>query len=333
MGGDRGPAVVVPAAIRALKIFPELKLILVGDERKIRRFLKKCKFDLSERLQLRHTTEEVAMDESPASALRTKKDSSMRVAIDLVKSGEAHACVSAGNTGALMATARFVLKTLPGVDRPAIMAALPTLDRQPVYVLDLGANVDSSADHLHQFAIMGSVVVAALEDIPAPRVGLLNIGEEDIKGNDQVKRTAQLLSENAALNYIGYVEGDGLYRGVADVVVCDGFSGNVLLKASEGMAKLIMHYMEQAFRRNILTKLLAIVAWPVLKMVKRTLDPDRYNGASFVGLQGIVIKSHGGANRVAFVHAIKQAILEVEQSVADNIHKQAGAIAHQEGAE
>jgi glycerol-3-phosphate acyltransferase PlsX len=240
----------------------------------------------------------------------------MRVAINLVKQGEADACVSAGNTGALMATARFVLKTLPGIDRPAICTTLPTV-RGHTRVLDLGANVDSKAEHLLQFAVMGSVL-AAVNGLQRPRVGLLNIGEEDIKGNEQVKEAARLLAASD-LNYIGFVEGDGVFLDDADVVVCDGFVGNVALKSSEGVAKLIRHYMTQEFKRNPLTRLAGLVALPVLRALGRKIDPRRYNGASLLGLQGIVVKSHGGADALAFASAIRVAILEAEQAVPERI--------------
>lgn len=321
MGGDYGPAVVVPASLRALATHPNLYLILVGDEHTLRQHLRREKNPFSDRVIVKHASEIVEMDELPSAALRYKKDSSMRVAINLVKERIAQACVSAGNTGALMATARFVLKTLPGIDRPAIISELPTI-RGRARMLDLGANVDSCAEHLVQFAVMGSAVTTALDNIPKPRVGLLNIGEEEIKGNDQVKRTAQLLSDNPTINYIGYVEGDTIYQGIVDVVVCDGFVGNVSLKTSEGVAKLIAFYLEKAFRRNILTRIAALFAMPVLNSLRRQIDPAQYNGASFVGLQGIVIKSHGGANINAFEYAINEAIVEVENNVPQLIREQ-----------
>jgi glycerol-3-phosphate acyltransferase PlsX len=259
------------------------------------------------------------MDESPAVALRTKKDSSMRVAINLVKQGEASACVSAGNTGALMATARFVLKTLAGIERPAIISALPTM-KGHTYVLDLGANVDSSAAHLVQFAVMGSVLAETIENIEQPSVALLNIGSEEIKGNERVKEAARLLSETD-LNYQGFVEGDGLYAGEADVVVCDGFVGNVALKSSEGVVHMIRHYLRQSFKRNIFTKIAGLIASPVLKHFRNELDPRAYNGANFIGLQGIVIKSHGGADQFAFENAINIAVIEARNNVTEKISK------------
>jgi glycerol-3-phosphate acyltransferase PlsX len=259
------------------------------------------------------------MDELPSVSLRTKKDSSMRVAVDLVKDGTAHACVSAGNTGALMATARFVLKTLPGIDRPAICSALPTI-KGHTHVLDLGANVDSETDVLFQFAVMGSALTSAVENIPRPTVGLLNIGAEEMKGNDQVKEAGRLLAASE-LNYVGFIEGDDIYAGTVDVVVCDGFVGNVALKTSEGVARMIRHYMEQSFRRTLWTKLVALLALPVLKSFKAKIDPRQYNGASLLGLQGIVIKSHGGADVVAYTNAIKEAVVEVRKNVPQRIAK------------
>jgi glycerol-3-phosphate acyltransferase PlsX len=258
-------------------------------------------------------SEIVAMDESPATALRTKKDSSMRVAIDLVKRGEAGACVSAGNTGALMATARFVLKTLPGIDRPAIITAWPTM-RGHVHVLDLGANVDSTPEQLFQFGVMGSLLVEALENKPRPKVCLLNIGVEDIKGNETVKRAAELF-RGSDLNYGGYVEGDEIFTGDADVVVCDGFVGNVTMKASEGLARMISQLMKESFLRNPLTRLSGLIALPVIRAFRRKVDPRRYNGASLVGLNGIVIKSHGSADVLSYACAIRVAIAEVRNQV------------------
>jgi len=316
MGGDYGADVTVPASILALNRHPDLKLILVGDQDLLRKKIAELEFKNSDRLIIRHASEQVAMDEAPAKALRTKKDSSMRVAINLVKEGTVGATVSAGNTGALMATAHFVLKTIPGVDRPAIIASLPTFDeKKEVRILDLGANVDSDANHLYQFAVMGSVLARAVDNILLPKVGLLNIGAESIKGNEQVKDTDQLLAQDKNLNYIGYVEGDDIFKGVADVIVCDGFIGNVALKSTEGAVKLIVHYMKKAFAKNILTKIIALIALPVLKALKKDLDPGRHNGASLIGLKGIVIKSHGGAKMQAFAQAIEEAILEVEKNV------------------
>lgn len=313
MGGDHGPQVVIPAAISTLQRHPDVELILVGDESVVAAELAKHKHADMQRLKIHHASQIVGMDEPPSSALRGKKDSSMRVAINLVKDGQAAACVSAGNTGALMATARFVLKTLPGIERPAIVTALPTM-RGHTYVLDLGANVDSSAEHLVQFAVMGSVLAKLVDGKANPSVGLLNVGAEEIKGNERVKEAARLLAKTD-LNYHGFVEGDGLYHGDVDVLVCDGFVGNVALKASEGVAHMIRHYLHEAFNRNILTKIAGIFAYPVLKMFSKELDPRAFNGANLIGLQGIVIKSHGGADEFAFASAINIAVLEARKDV------------------
>ena len=257
------------------------------------------------------------MDESPALAMRNKKDSSMRVAINLVKAGEAGACVSAGNTGALMATARFVLKMLPGIERPAIASELPTIKGR-TFVLDLGANVDCTAEHLLQFGIMGAMLVSALDQCDAPSVGLLNIGEEEIKGNEVVKQAAELL-RHSGLNFYGNIEGDDIYKGTTDVVVCDGFVGNVALKTSEGLAKMIGTMLREEFNRNLVTKIAGLIALPVLKAFKKRVDPRRYNGATLLGLRGVVVKSHGGADRYAFEHAIRQAAREVRNDVQRRI--------------
>jgi phosphate acyltransferase len=318
MGGDHGPRVVVPAALQFLRSTKDAALILVGKESDIEPHLSGA--GLGNRLFVRHASEVVAMDELPSKALRSKKDSSMRVAIELVKSGEANACVSAGNTGALMATARFVLKMLPRVDRPAIITAVPSLEGQ-TYMLDLGANVDCTAEHLFQFAVMGSELVRAVDGVAAPKVGLLNIGEEEIKGNEQVKQAHELLAASS-LNYIGYVEGDVIYLGGADVVVSDGFVGNVALKSSEGVAKLVRHVLTQSFRRSWLTRLSGLAATPILRDFRKRVDPRRYNGASLLGLRGIVIKSHGGADQLAFENAIHIAEKEIYCNVPERIAQQ-----------
>lgn len=327
MGGDLGLEATVPGALRALDARPGLDLVLVGDEARVRERIEQAG-GLAQleagRLRLQHASEVVAMDELPSRALRMKKDSSMRVAINLVKQGEAQACVSAGNTGALMATARYVLKTLPGIDRPAILTAIPSI-KGHTRVLDLGANVDSSAEHLFQFAVMGSVLASAVDGLEAPRVGLLNIGEEEIKGNDQVKEANRLLA-GSSLNYIGYVEGDDIFSGEVDVVVCDGFVGNVSLKTMEGVAKMIAHFMKEEFTRNPLTRLAGLVALPVLRAFRRRVDPRRYNGASLLGLRGIVIKSHGGADGLALANAIDVAIDEVHLAVPQRIDHQLEAL-------
>ena len=318
MGGDIGPDVVVPAALEILESASrDLRLIIVGQQQVLTGKLARCGALNHDRIVIRHASQSVQMDELPSQALRFKKDSSMRVAINLVKTGEADACVSAGNTGALMATARFVLKTLPGIDRPAICTTIPSR-RGHTRVLDLGANVDSKAEHLLEFAVMGSVLASAIDNLAKPRVALLNIGEEEIKGNEQVKKAAALLTASD-LNYIGFVEGDAIFLEDVDVVVCDGFVGNVALKTSEGVAQLIRFYLEQEFRRSLLTRLTGLVALPVLRAFSRRIDPRRYNGASLLGLQGIVIKSHGGADALAFANAIKIAMLETEKAVPQQI--------------
>ncbi|GAB6040127.1 phosphate acyltransferase PlsX [Endothiovibrio diazotrophicus] len=319
MGGDFGPDVVVPAALKALRKHPELKLILVGDREAVSLRLAAEKGVVGERLRIQHASQRVEMSDPPALALRNKKDSSMRVAINLVKEGGADAAVSAGNTGALMATARFVLKTLPGIDRPAIMTAIPSL-RGHTNVLDLGANVDCSAEHLFQFGVMGSITVSAVDGIAEPAVGLLNVGEEDIKGNEQVKEAHALL-ERSELRYIGFVEGDDIFKGKADVVVCDGFVGNVFLKTTEGLAKMISHNMKAEFKRGWYSKLAAVFALPVLRRFRAAHDPRAYNGASLLGLNGIVIKSHGGADPFAFGNAIRIAMLEVRKQVPQAIRQ------------
>jgi glycerol-3-phosphate acyltransferase PlsX len=320
MGGDHGLPVVVPAALKALQQYADISLILVGDETRINETLQQHNASVNGRLTVHHASQIVQMDELPAVALKNKKDSSMRVAINLVKSGDADAAVSAGNTGALMATARFVLKTLPGIDRPAICTVMPSM-RGHTHMLDLGANIDSEAEHLYQFALMGSELTKAIDDNPNPRVGLLNIGQEAIKGNEQVK-AANALLQGSPLNYIGYVEGDDIYLGDVDVVVCDGFVGNVALKTSEGLAKMISAQLKKEYSASLFSKLAALISLPVLKSFRHKFDPRRYNGASLLGLQGIVVKSHGGADSLAYANAIGIARTEVIKQVPQRIHKQ-----------
>ncbi len=322
MGGDHGPSVTVPAAIRFLADHPAASLILVGREELLRPLLASRAEDA--RLRVVNASEIVEMDESPAVALRNKKDSSMRVAINLVKTGEADACVSAGNTGALMAISRFVLKMLPGIERPAICAPLPTLNGH-THMLDLGANVDCAPEHLLQFGIMGAMLVAAMEHKERPTVGILNIGEEEIKGNEVVKAAAELLRDSD-LNFIGNVEGDGIYKGDADVVVCDGFVGNVALKTSEGLAQMLGSALRSEFKRNWLTKLAAIIAISVLNNFKERFDHRRYNGAILLGLKGISVKSHGSADAFAFGYAIGRAYDAAENRVVDRIAGRLGKI-------
>ena len=314
MGGDHGPLVTVPAALDFVRKHDDVRVVLVGLEEKILPLLAKVG---SLPVSVRHASEVVAMDESPSLALRNKKDSSMRVAINLVKQGDADACVSAGNTGALMAISRFVLKMLPGIDRPAICAILPTANGH-THVLDLGANVDCSPEHLLQFGIMGASLVSAIEHKDRPSVGILNIGAEDIKGNDVVKRAAELLKESG-LNFVGNVEGDGLYKGEAEVIVCDGFVGNVALKASEGLAQMLASFLRQEFKRNLLTMLVSLIALPVLNNFKKRVDHRRYNGATLLGLKGIVVKSHGSADIFSFANALDRAAEEARTGVLARI--------------
>lgn len=322
MGGDHGPRVTVPATLAVLRESSDLKVTLVGDEAQIQPLLSALNTNERERVSVLHTTEVVTMDDKVSVALRSKKNSSMRLAINLVRDKQVDACVSAGNTGALMAVSRFVLKTHADIERPAIMAALPTLEGH-CHVLDLGANVDSEPQHLLQFAQMGSIVAEVLDGIAKPRVGLLNIGEEEIKGNDLIKQTHELL-QNSGLNYIGYVEGDGIFKGDADVVVCDGFVGNVMLKASEGLAKMLGGMIKAEIKKSWLTKLTGLIAFPIWKGLKVQMDPGRYNGASLVGLTGIVVKSHGGADTQSFAQAVRVAIKEVEKNVPALIHERMG---------
>ena len=332
MSGDHGPSIVIPAAAQILSEFDNVELILVGDEKVITPLLTQQSIKIQHRLSVHHATQIVEMDELPSRALRYKKDSSMRVAINLVKQGEADACVSAGNTGALMATARYVLKTLPGIDRPAIISAIPNMEETTTHVLDLGANIDTSAEQLFQFAIMGSVLAEAVDNLANPRIGLLNIGEEEIKGNEQIKAAAKRLNAIPNINYIGFVEGDEINKGTVDVVVCDGFVGNVSLKTTEGVAKMISHYVKQSFNKNWLTRLAALICLPILKDIRHKIDPRRYNGASLLGLRGIVIKSHGSADVLSFSYAIREAIIEVEKNVPSKISQQLATLLNEQKA-
>ena len=319
MGGDVGLDTALPAAIEVIQGSHDIRCSLVGDASKIQTMLdaRSLSEDSRARILVKAASQVVEMDESPALALRKKKDSSMRVAINMVKEGEADACVSAGNTGALMATGRFVLRMIDGIDRPAICSALPRLDGV-THLLDLGANVDTPPHGLLQFGLMGAAVASIVEGIDRPTVGLLNVGAEDVKGNDQVKKTTALFKDSY-LNYIGFVEGDDIFLGSTDVIVCDGFVGNVALKSSEGVAKLFTAVMKQEFTRNMGTRTAALLATPVLKAFKTRMDPGRFNGASLVGLNGIVVKSHGGADAAGFASAIKVAVKEVQAGMIDNI--------------
>jgi len=320
MSGDYGPQVIVPAALQILSEIDDLHLILVGDEIILKQQVGHQSVSIEQRLSIRHADQRVEMDDLPSYALRNKKQSSMRIAINLVKEGVADACVSAGNTGALMATARYVLKTLPGIDRPAIITALPNMVGSSTHVLDLGANIEVTPEHLFQFAVMGTVLTQAVNNLPNPRIGLLNIGQEEIKGNECVKEAAKLLTASPSINYVGFVEGDDIYKGTVDVVVCDGFVGNVSLKTTEGVAKMISHYVKQSFNKNLWTRFAALISLPILNNLRKKIDPRRYNGASLLGLRGIVIKSHGSADVLSFTYALKEAIIEVQKNVPSQIN-------------
>ena len=329
MGGDHGPAVTVAAALSFAAAEPNVELILVGNEAIVGGELKKQHGDQRARVRVVHATEVVTMEDPLEVALRRKKDSSMRVAIRLVKDGEAQACVSAGNTGALMAVSRYLLKTIPGVHRPAICAIIPNQSGGPTYMLDLGANVDCEPQHLHQFALMGSVLVKAMEGIAHPTIGLLNVGEEDIKGNDCVKRTAMLLREEhqrGVLNFYGNVEGNNIFEGTTDIVVCDGFVGNVTLKASEGLGRFIKTVLAAELKSSPLNMLGAFLARGALKAISRRINPSRYNGASLLGLRGLVFKSHGSADKFGFEWAIRRAYDAANNDVLSRISETIAAL-------
>jgi phosphate acyltransferase len=318
MGGDHGLSVTVPACLRFLKQHPDVQLVFVGKQAEIEAALIRKKALEHPQITIRHASEVVEMDEPPAQALRNKKDSSIRVCANLVKDGLASAFVSAGNTGALMAISRFVLKTLDSIDRPAIASALPNMKGKGTLMLDLGANVDCEPAHLFQFAVMGSAFVKGTECIEKPTVGLLNIGEEVIKGNDVVKKASELLRASE-LNFYGNVEGNDIFKGTTDVVVCDGFVGNVALKTSEGLAQMLGDIIKTEFKRGLWPKVAAIFAAPVLLRFKKRVDHRRYNGAALLGLKGIVIKSHGSADAYAFFYAIKRAYDAANGNLLDSI--------------
>ena len=322
MGGDFGPRCIVPACLSAMAENPSLELILVGQAPVLEEILSRQPDVDRARLRVEHASEIIAMDERPAQALRNKPDSSMRQALELVRQGRAQACVSAGNTGALMALARYVLKTLPGIDRPAMVTGIPTQAGRTL-LLDLGANVDCSAEHLYQFAVMGAVA-AEVQGTLRPRIALLNVGTEDIKGNQQVKLAASLLQQADELNYCGFIEGDGLYRGEADVVVCDGFVGNILLKSSEGLVTMLSARIASLFKESLGSRLVGSLAMPLLRRLQDELAPAQHNGASFLGLQGIVVKSHGGADEEAFKVAIARAVVEVRENLPQRLHSRLG---------
>ncbi|GAA6137564.1 phosphate acyltransferase PlsX [Arenicella sp. 4NH20-0111] len=328
MGGDFGIDVTVPASVQFLRNdkTDQHKIILVGNQEEITEKLKDLKADdliTQGLIEITHASEVVEMDESPALALKRKKDSSMRVAINLVKEGVAQASVSAGNTGALMATARFVLKTIRGIDRPAIISSMPCRDTsKTIHMLDLGANVDSTPDMLLQFAVMGSVLTRFVDKKENPRVALLNVGAEEIKGSEKVKKASSLLEASPLINYTGYIEADEIYDSKVDVIVTDGFEGNVALKASEGTAKMIVDVMQEEFKRNALTKFAGLLSLPILKAMKRRLDPRTHNGATLLGLNGVVVKSHGGTDELGFLHAIHEAFAQADLDLIGHLSEQ-----------
>lgn len=313
MGGDHGVHITVPATLRFLDETADVNIVLVGDRDSIYKQLGDKLSSYSDRIEVVHATQVVGMDEAPQSAMRTKRDSSMRLAINLIKETKANAVVSAGNTGALMAISRYVLRTMDGIDRPAIAKLMPTVKGE-VCVLDLGANVECAPEHLLQFGVMGSQLMRGVTGKPMPSVGVLNIGSEDIKGNETVKKAAELLKQTN-LNFYGNVEGDDIFKGVVDVVVTDGFTGNVSLKTTEGVAKMISFFLKEEFTRSWWTKLIALLSFPVLKRLKQRVDPRKYNGAVLLGLNGLVVKSHGGADVDGFYYALKQAHHEVDANV------------------
>jgi len=325
MGGDQGPFITISSAIMAINQQPNLHLILCGDEPIITETLDS--FNISQETIATHkqlsifpTSQVVLMSDKPIVALRTKKDSSMRKALDLVHEGKAQACVSAGNTGALFSMAHFVLKNIPGVERPALISSLPTHDENKhVFMLDLGANVFCDSHVLYQFGVMGSIMAEQVDGISQPRVALLNMGEESIKGSDHIKLAALELSENKEINYIGFIEGSDIFSNKADVIVCDGFVGNVALKTCEGVARLVYQKSKAAFSASLLAKLFGSLLKPSFKKLFKTMNPDQYNGASLIGLRGIVVKSHGNANSSAFLSAIEEAVKEVERQVPEKI--------------
>ena len=318
MGGDSGLAVTIPGTVDVANRYPDTHFLLVGLIDQIEAALDRAKPNDRSQFEIISATEVVTMDDPVEVALRRKKDSSMRVAISCVKNAQADACVSSGNTGALMALSRFILKMLPGIDRPAIATALPNAKGGGTTVLDLGANVDCSAEHLLEFGIMGSALVQAIDHVEAPTVGILNIGQEDIKGNDQVKQAAQLLKASH-LNFYGNVEGDDIFKGTTDVIVCDGFVGNAVLKAIEGTAKMIFSQIKGEFKRSLFSKFAALLSIPVFGRLRQRLDNRRYNGAALLGLRGIVFKSHGSADSFAFACAVERARGAVESNLLNKI--------------
>ncbi|MFN8770852.1 MAG: phosphate acyltransferase PlsX [Neisseriaceae bacterium] len=313
MSGDHGINITIPACIKFLHSNENVKLIIVGDKEAIYNKIGSELSEISDRFEVIHTSQVVEMDEAPQSAMRNKKDSSMRVAINQVKEGKADAIVSAGNTGALMATARYVLRTMDGIDRPAIAKILPTITGE-VCVLDLGANVECYPENLLQFGVMGSLLMQGITKKSSPSIGLLNIGSEEIKGHENIKKAAELFKKSS-LNFYGNVEGDDISKGIVDVVVCDGFTGNVALKTIEGTAKMIGFFIKQEFNSNFFSKIMGIAAYPVINRVKTKLDIRKYNGAILIGLNGLVMKSHGGTDELGFFYALQQTYNEVDAGV------------------
>ncbi|WP_394203462.1 phosphate acyltransferase PlsX [Shewanella waksmanii] len=326
MGGDHGPHITVPATLQALRLYPFLKVILVGHQDQISPLLDGAEDDIRQRIVLIHTTEVVSMSDRPVHALRNRKQSSMRLAIELVRDGRAQACVSAGNTGALMAISKVLLKTLSGIDRPALVSCLPSVNGKPVYLLDLGANVSCCSETLFQFAVMGSVLSEAVDNNEQPKVALLNVGIEEIKGNDQVQQAGQLLQLTPQINYQGFIEGDDIYSGKVDVIVCDGFVGNITLKTSEGIAKLLVHQLKQGLTQGFFVRLMAKLIAPRINSVLNQMNPDHYNGASLIGLRGIVVKSHGSADEAAYLQAISLAVTEAQRRLPQMIEQRLESI-------
>jgi glycerol-3-phosphate acyltransferase PlsX len=326
MGGDFGPHIILPAALNSLLENPNLYLILCGPIELLEAWYDKQTPDIQSRSQLSDCQQVVAMDEAPIAALRNKKDSSMRRMLNLVEQGQADGCVSAGNTGALLAMAYHVLKMLPGVHRPALISLMPTVDSGKVYLLDLGANVDCDSEVLFQYAVMGSVLAELVGKLDKPKVGLLNVGSEQNKGNERVKCTAKMLRESPSINYIGYVEGNDIFSQKADVIVTDGFAGNIALKSCEGLTKLVINEVKKASNQNWLNRILAKIALPLLRNIYLRMNPDQYNGASLIGLRGIVVKSHGNASSEAFLYAIRQAVKEVSMQVPTRIKDKIEAV-------
>lgn len=314
MGGDFGPRITVPATLNILRQHSFLRVVLLGDESQIQPHLTDAIDIPAHQYRIQHCSESVSMDEKPSSAVRNKRDSSLWQALKLVADGEADACVSAGNTGALMAMSLLQLRTLPGISRPAICTKVPTV-KGHTHLLDLGANVVCSAEQLHQFAVMASQAVAVTTENHRPSVGLLNIGVEEIKGRQEILDAAELLKADPEIHFIGFVEGDDIFAGVADIVVCDGFSGNVVLKASEGVATMLKGFLTQALSQNLLTKIAALLARPALRALKQRVDPSEYNGASLLGLRGVVVKSHGGASLKGFSRALMVAVNEAQRDL------------------